>query len=525
MKTKGFLFDCRWVFGIITIFFLMLGLSQSVSALDAQDYPLGDIPLDDATYQLFMKPVVKDRVDMLPSSYDARDDGIVSPAKDQGICGSCWAFASVGAMESHLKKQYNVGLEDLSEEQQSQCNTAMWGCDGGYSTAIQYWEKNGPVTEACYPYTATDGNCSQSCVEMDYRVTDFYTVTQTVTGFKQSLYDDGPSYWSFIVYSDFPDFWDHGNPGDVYQNDADSYAEGGHAVLIIGWDDAKGAFLCKNSWGETGGPNNDGTFWIAYSGHSYGLGFGMANFTLTTVGGGDWSFCFQDPLFMENLALNVEGNQIRGQAILLDDPDYFPAPITGYLNEGYAYFAINYLGENTGLRFYVIHVGSKTGYSWGIDDAGMFYDDPRAAELVFCGQASETSSGNATGVFDGAGSGISKTMDGTWDLCFYDPVFSVASLEFNVEGGGLIRGQCTSFPAPLTGRIFNGNAFFAIGYLNDHLRMYAVSAGSLSGFGWAIRGTDSTYYEDPHSITLFPCDAIGPVVQNNNGSGDNSKNK
>ena len=57
--------------------------------------------------------------------------------------------------------------------------------------------------------------------------------------------------------------------------------EGGHAVLLIGWDDWKQAFLCKNSWGN-GGPNGDGTFWIAYSGHANNLGFGMANFSVTS---------------------------------------------------------------------------------------------------------------------------------------------------------------------------------------------------------------------------------------------------
>jgi hypothetical protein len=54
-------------------------------------------------------------------------------------------------------------------------------------------------------------------------------------------------------------------------------------VLLIGWDDAKGAYLCKNSWGTDGGPNSDGTFWIAYEGHATDLGFGMSNFSLTSL--------------------------------------------------------------------------------------------------------------------------------------------------------------------------------------------------------------------------------------------------
>jgi hypothetical protein len=59
---------------------------------------------------------------------------------------------------------------------------------------------------------------------------------------------------------------------------------GGHAVLLISWDDDKEAYLCKNSSGETGGPNGDGTFWIAYAGHTRDLEFGMVNFVLEAVG-------------------------------------------------------------------------------------------------------------------------------------------------------------------------------------------------------------------------------------------------
>ena len=52
--------------------------------------------------------------------------------------------------------------------------------------------------------------------------------------------------------------------------------------LLIGWDDAKGAFLCKNSWGG-GGPNGDGTFWISYADHANDLGFGMINFDVAAL--------------------------------------------------------------------------------------------------------------------------------------------------------------------------------------------------------------------------------------------------
>jgi hypothetical protein len=121
---------------------------------------------------------------------------------------------------------------------------------------------------------------------MSYQVTGWHTVTQSEWYFKDSCYNDGPSYWRFEVYSDFADDWGNGfwydaAPGAVYVNAGGTIDRGGHAVLLIGWDDAKGAYLCKNSWGATGGPNGDGTFWIAYNGHGNDLEFGMSNFDIT----------------------------------------------------------------------------------------------------------------------------------------------------------------------------------------------------------------------------------------------------
>jgi len=248
-------------------------------------YPLGDIPLPKEVYNKKLKFSALDMAVELPASYDARDEGIVTSAKNQGSCGSCWAFASVGAMESHILKAYGVGPDDLSEQQQVSCNNAMAGCDGGSSSAILYWENKGPETEISFGYTASDSTpCSEEAADLlDYQVTNWHTVPVTTNDFKNSLYTDGPGYWRYNVHGDFYTYWNYGQPGEVYVNTASDY-RGGHAVLLIGWDDSKGAYLCKNSWGEFGGPNGDGTFWIAYSGHINDLGFGMANFSLTAAG-------------------------------------------------------------------------------------------------------------------------------------------------------------------------------------------------------------------------------------------------
>ena len=262
---------------------LLLGGTTTTGQQPPDTPPLGDIPLDPAEYQAYLRiPPSHLTAAELPAAYDARDEGIVTSAKNQGGCGSCWAFASAGAIESHMLKTFGAGPEDVSEQQQNSCNTSQMGCSGGSSNALRYWELKGPLYEACFPYTAADSTpCGESeCEQMRFRVIDWHTVPQSTSGFKTSLDTYGPSYWRYDVYSDFNAYWNGGSPGDVYVNGPDTSKLGGHAVLLIGWDDAKGAFLAKNSWGETAGPNGDGTFWISYAGHTNSLGFGMANFSL-----------------------------------------------------------------------------------------------------------------------------------------------------------------------------------------------------------------------------------------------------
>ncbi|MDM8552098.1 C1 family peptidase [Desulfobacterales bacterium HSG2] len=218
-------------------------------------------------------------VDQLLNAFDWRDKGMVTPAKHQGGCGSCWAFASVGALESKILIAGGPRY-DLSEQQLLSC--AGYDCDGGNSYALMFWYDEGPMQEGCTEYAEVETDCInlEPCPILSYNTEGYYTVkTETTNEIKTSLYKDGPAYFRFDAYSDFFTFWDSGSPGEVYTQTGGSWV-GGHAGLIIGWDDNKKAWLCKNSWGENEGPSDDGTFWIAYSGHANDLYFGMANFKI-----------------------------------------------------------------------------------------------------------------------------------------------------------------------------------------------------------------------------------------------------
>ncbi len=112
----------------------------------------------------------------LPSHIDWRDNGgnWMSPVRNLGGCGSCWAFAAVGVVEA----QYNIasgdpGLDPNLSEQYlvSDCSAYSGDCGGGWpSTALTFIRNEGITDEACFPYTATNGPCSGRCADWSSRL-------------------------------------------------------------------------------------------------------------------------------------------------------------------------------------------------------------------------------------------------------------------------------------------------------------------------------------------------------------------
>lgn len=98
----------------------------------------------------------------VPASWDWRDHNGVTPVKNQGSCGSCWTFSTVGALEAHELLRYK-DWTSLSEQQLVDCAGAFdnHGCEGGLpSHAFEYLRYAGGITsEKVYPYTAKDGKC------------------------------------------------------------------------------------------------------------------------------------------------------------------------------------------------------------------------------------------------------------------------------------------------------------------------------------------------------------------------------
>jgi hypothetical protein len=207
----------------------------------------------------------------LPSSVDWRDNGgnYVTQIRDQGNCGSCWAFAATAALESAtLITRGTPGTDlNLSEQILVSCSPAG-DCTGGYiDTVSDYVRDTGLPLESCYTYSAIDGWCGNACANWEdstFRISNWRYIASgsaTVAALKNALATYGPLIVTMYVYDDFYYYYDNGVYSYVPATWNDQ--EGGHAILLVGYDDAEECFILKNSWGAEWGES--GYFRAAYS--------------------------------------------------------------------------------------------------------------------------------------------------------------------------------------------------------------------------------------------------------------------
>jgi cathepsin H len=196
-------------------------------------------------------------------TFDWRDKGKVTAVKNQGSCGSCWAFSTIGAVESALSIKSGQAPATYSEQQLVDCAQGFknMGCRGGLpSQAFQYimWQ-GGIATSQAYPYTGRDGKCRYNTSMPSAKIRDEVNITQ---GNENELIDairtKGPVSVAYQVSGDFRSY-----KSGVY--DSTQCRKGpmdvNHAVLATGTGATdKPYYIIKNSWGTSFGIQ--GYFWM-----------------------------------------------------------------------------------------------------------------------------------------------------------------------------------------------------------------------------------------------------------------------
>jgi len=208
-----------------------------------------EIPLQE------IKPPIQSHVILsLPATVDWRNQGSVTAVKDQGQCGSCWAFSTTGAIEGAWEIATGK-LESLSEEQLVECDTTNYGCGGGWPIDAMSWlmSNGGSDTEASYPYTSGNGqsgkcksgtfgaNITSSKLLRRGDESELQSATATIGPVSVCIDASNPS---FQLYS-------HG----VYNETNCNPRNLDHAVLVVGYGNEGGVdyWLVKNSWGTSWG--------------------------------------------------------------------------------------------------------------------------------------------------------------------------------------------------------------------------------------------------------------------------------
>ncbi|CAF0785362.1 unnamed protein product [Brachionus calyciflorus] len=204
----------------------------------------------------------------LPDEFDWRNvSGVnyISPIRNQGSCGSCYAFASMAMNEARLRiKSLNTEQTIFSPQDIVECSEYSQGCDGGFPYLIsgKYAEDFGLVEESCNPYKGRDGKCStdKSCKRRYstkyHYVGGFYGACNEAL-MKIELARNGPLVVGFQVYDDFLSYrggiYHHTGARDLTNFKWNPFEETNHAVLLVGYgtDKATGQdyWIVKNSWG------------------------------------------------------------------------------------------------------------------------------------------------------------------------------------------------------------------------------------------------------------------------------------
>lgn len=210
----------------------------------------------------------------LPTSYDLRTLGKLTPVKDQDPYGTCWTFATYGSLESTL---LTAETRDFSENNLANLHGFDYGYDDGgthlMSTAyLTRW--SGPINEVDDPYSNGPGHSPSNLPPQKHVQEVLFLAGKTNaldnTAIKQAVVDHGAIY--VTMYANFNTNYYYNPDNYSFYYDGDSNTD--HAVAVVGWDDdyaasnfiqtppGNGAYIVRNSWGTNWGDH--GYFYCSY---------------------------------------------------------------------------------------------------------------------------------------------------------------------------------------------------------------------------------------------------------------------
>lgn len=189
-----------------------------------------------------------------PDAIDWRQKGVVNPVKEQGHCGSCWAFGCIQACESSYALKNNK-LLSFSESNLVDCCNLCFGCSGGRpENALDYiirWQDGKFNSEEDYPYTPIEHRCAFDESKAVGSVTSYDFIDKNEAALKEKVGAFGPC--SVGINGGMNDF--HQYAGGIYNNPDCLKTVINHAVGCVGYGAENGVeyWIIRNSWGASWG--------------------------------------------------------------------------------------------------------------------------------------------------------------------------------------------------------------------------------------------------------------------------------
>jgi C1A family cysteine protease len=214
----------------------------------------------------------------IPAKFDWRTNTSLFPIRDQGSCGSCWAFSTAATLSDviMIKDQQS---KDISEQHMVSCDKHGWNCSGGF-WAFDMYETEGLVYEKDLPYKATNGTCPAT-LPRNEKIANWAYVGKPVDlapadeDLKRAIYEFGPISVAVNVTSAFQFY-----RGGVFSSCVPTTTkELNHAVNIVGWNDEGGYWIMRNSWGRSWGES--GYMKIKYGCNGIGSAAAYVNYKPT----------------------------------------------------------------------------------------------------------------------------------------------------------------------------------------------------------------------------------------------------